>query len=488
MSKKTLCVGLAVAAILAMSGCGGSSSTQPSGMTRTPTVFGNVWSVAQSRNAQDAIAEAARNTPNGGSVTQSSNDDSGVTTDSVSVEVTRRTDGTVTYEVREADGWTVDRSTARVLERGTNQEEGWSWAEFHQAPDGSPGTGTGPGLYVDVYTDIAAPTTETVRTGGGDGARNVPIGTQLSSGNLNIITRMGGTSQLGTLDGAAGTFTCPSNCRISNGNLAEGSWTFTPDRPPGALDVPGNAAGVVLTGNFDTTRTDGTFNGAAGYFKCLSPFTTGCGRGTSNGRLTLSGDWIFVPTAAGTTTRTVQDADYLAGGIWVRVPTDATSVADYEFGAFVDGNDPFTQDNLAGLTGTATYSGEATAVYSVVSTGRNYFPDATATLTADFGDGAALGTIGGRIHDFTGEGPASGYDGVVVDLGSAAIGDADSGFFTGDVTTTGTDSPFTGKWGGQFYGNGAAATDPPGSVAGTFGAATADGGESFVGVFGADRE
>ena len=186
---------------------------------------------------------------------------------------------------------------------------------------------------------------------------------------------------------------------------------------------------------------------------------------------------------------TVQDADYLAGGIWVRVPADATSVADYEFGAFVDGNDPFTQDNLAGLTGTATYSGEATAVYSVVSTGRNYFPDATASLTANFGDGAALGTIEGRIHDFTGDGPASdSYDGVVVDLGSAAIGDADSGFFTGDVTTTGTDSPFTGKWGGQFYGNGAAATDPPGSVAGTFGAATADGGESFVGVFGADRE
>ena len=171
----------------------------------------------------------------------------------------------------------------------------------------------------------------------------------------------------------------------------------------------------------------------------------------------------------------------------MRVPTDAASVADYEFGAFVDGNDPFTQANLAGLTGTATYVGDATAVYSVVSTGRHYFPDATASLTARFGDGTALGTIEGRIHDITGEGPASdSYDGVAVNLGSAAIGGANSGFFTGDVSTTGTDSPFTGKWGGQFYGNGAA-TDPPGSVAGTFGAATANGGESFVGVFGADR-
>ena len=447
-----------------------------------------MWSVARSRNAQAQIAAAARNTPKAGSVTQSSNNDSGVTTDSVSVEVTRGTDGTVTYEVQEAGGWSVSRSKARVLERGTDQEGG-NWAEFHQAPDGSPGTGTGPGLYVDVYTDIEAPTTETVRTGGGDGARNVPIGTQLSSGNLNIIVG-GGTSQRGTLDGAAGTFTCPSNCRISNGNVAEGSWTFTPDRPPGALDVPGNAAGVVFTGNFDTTRTDGTFNGAAGYFKCLSRLTTGCGRRISNGRLSmLSGDWIFVSTAAGTTTRTVQDTDYLAGGVWVRVPADATSVADYEFGAFVDGNDPFEQSNLAGLTGTATYSGEASAVYSVVSTGQNYFPDAEASLTANFGDGAALGTIEGRIHDITGDGPASdSYDGVVINLGSAAIGGANSGFFTGDVTTAGTDSPFTGKWGGQFYGNGAAATDPPGSVVGTFGAATANGGESFVGLFGADRE
>ncbi len=179
----------------------------------------------------------------------------------------------------------------------------------------------------------------------------------------------------------------------------------------------------------------------------------------------------------------------MAGGVWVRVPADATSVADYEFGAFVDGNDPFEQSNLAGLTGTATYSGEASAVYSVVSTGQNYFPDAEASLTANFGDGAALGTIEGRIHDITGDGPASdSYDGVVINLGSAAIGGANSGFFTGDVTTAGTDSPFTGKWGGQFYGNGAAATDPPGSVVGTFGAATANGGESFVGLFGADRE
>ena len=73
---------------------------------------------------------------------------------------------------------------------------------------------------------------------------------------------------------------------------------------------------------------------------------------------------------------------------------------------------------------------------------------------------------------------------MVINPGRAAIGASDSGFFTGDTSTTGTDSAFTGKWGGQFFGNGAAATDHPGSVAGAFGAATA----SFIGMFGAYRQ
>ena len=180
--------------------------------------------------------------------------------------------------------------------------------------------------------------------------------------------------------------------------------------------------------------------------------------------------------------------DYLAGGIWVRVPTDAASVADYEFGAFMDGEDPFEQANLAGLTGTATYEGDARAVYSHQETNRNYFVDADVSLTADFGDADSLGSISGTVSNFEGEGPESdAYEGVSVTLGAAQIGNAESGFFTGDTSTSGTDSAFTGKWGGQFYGNGAAAGDQPGSVAGTFGAATADGGESFVGVYGADR-
>ena len=60
------------------------------------------------------------------------------------------------------------------------------------------------------------------------------------------------------------------------------------------------------------------------------------------------------------------DTDYLAGGIWVYAPDNASSLDDYEYGAFADGSDLFVQNNLAGVTGTATYSAQdgATGVYA----------------------------------------------------------------------------------------------------------------------------
>ena len=231
----------------------------------------------------------------------------------------------------------------------------------------------------------------------------------------------------------------------------------------------------------------GDFNGLRGKFRCTSlegcPYTYSKEHELSTGGTltSLSGNLRFTPDDT--------DADYLAGGLWVRVPADAASVADYEFGAFMDGSDPFRQANLAGLTGMATYEGGGQAVYSHQGENRNYFLDASVRLTADFGDASSLGSISGTVSDFRGEGPASdAYEGVSVSLGTAEIGDADSGFFTGDTSTSGTDSAFTGKWGGRFYGNGAAAGAHPGSVAGTFGAAAADGGESIVGAYHARRQ
>ena len=182
------------------------------------------------------------------------------------------------------------------------------------------------------------------------------------------------------------------------------------------------------------------------------------------------------------------DTDYLAGGIWVYVPDDATSLDDYEYGAFADGNDPFVQSNLASLTGTATYvaADGATGVYAEVESQRNYFFDADVTLTADFGSGSELGTIGGRIHRFDIEG-VNVIGNPVLNLNSAPIGTSNHGFFKGGTHLTYDGESYTGNWGGQFYGNGEA-DGKPGSVAGTFGAATTDGSESLLGAFGAFKQ
>ena len=46
------------------------------------------------------------------------------------------------------------------------------------------------------------------------------------------------------------------------------------------------------------------------------------------------------------------DTDYLAAGLWAYVSSIDDTLL---FGAFADGSDPFTQSNLEGLTGDATY-------------------------------------------------------------------------------------------------------------------------------------
>ena len=190
--------------------------------------------------------------------------------------------------------------------------------------------------------------------------------------------------------------------------------------------------------------------------------------------------WVDVYTNFGAAGR---DTDYLAGGIWVYVPDDAMNVNQFEFGAFVDGADPYTDSNIRGLTDRYTYTGDATGVYSVLGDNRNYYFYADVTLMADFGTPSNFGTIGGYIDNFSvDDEPVEGDS--TLNLDSADIGGLDSGFFTGDTDTTFRGEDYTGKWGGQFFGNDGA-SNPPGSVGGTFGAATSGDEKSILGVYGA---
>ena len=385
-------------------------------------------------NLRVTYVKAARNTPNPGSVTQSSTGD-GATADSVSVSVERAADR-ISPRLREAGGWSVDRDSAGVPLEGTNFRTGWSNIELHQTPGGGKGDDTGPGLYVDLYTDIKKPTTEATMPGCGRGGT-------VSEGNPCSYVVGGQTFTL-RIDGTS----------VCLGSLCAG-------------------------GNINSVRSN--INGVT--FTLVTE-----GSGTSRTIAQLSENFQEAAGGGGST-ETRQDTDYLAGGIWHRIPADAASVADYEVGAFMDGNDPFRQANLAGLTGTATYAGErgVFAYHSHQESDAFYIVNGDVRLTADFGDASGLGSIGGTVSNFRGLESGPDYEGVSVVLGTAQIGSANSGFFTGATSTAGTDSAFTGKWGGQFYGNGEAGA-PPGSVAGTFGAATADGSESFIGIYGAYRQ
>ena len=183
------------------------------------------------------------------------------------------------------------------------------------------------------------------------------------------------------------------------------------------------------------------------------------------------------------------DSDYLALGYWVWTPGPGGTRGPF-VGATASGNDPFQVGLVAAVAGRATYAGAATGLYAggnAPSAFRGF--GAGVKLTADFDENSIVGLV------TDGRDPASGeqlFEELVLE--TAAIQDADAAFFRGEVSGLLNGQSVEGNWGGQFYGNGLATTDipvsfaePPGSVAGTFGARVV-GGDSLLGVFGAYRE
>lgn len=197
--------------------------------------------------------------------------------------------------------------------------------------------------------------------------------------------------------------------------------------------------------------------------------------------------------AAASDIEDADDTDYMAGGVWLHVPSSASSVDDVTFGAFADASDPFTSQNVQRLTGTARYQGDASGIYTAkasrdASATIGLF-DADVELTANFGGAGDLGTVSGRVFNprlDTGETSIL----QEVSLGEAPITANEGGFFRGD--TSGTDRTgggYAGKWGGQFAGNTSGDPDAhPTSVGGTFGASRADDLVNFVGAFGAYKQ
>ncbi|MDE0405219.1 MAG: hypothetical protein OXI53_07880 [Nitrospira sp.] len=279
-------------------------------------------------NAGSAAAKVADARPRFGSITQSSNAINSITQDRVTV-TTEYGATQNTYSVENGSAWSI--STANGNPQRIETTGHFEGSELNRQVNG----GT---LWVDVYSDIEAPTTSGVDGG---------VGSILSPGqsvrytgggnNLTFTVRADGT-------GCVGSSICAGNSLNINNFRAErnnqGNWEI--------ISLPSGAMPVGSGGN------------------------------------------------------PVKDTDYLAGGIWLFVPNNPASADDFVFGAFGDGSDPFMQSALPALTGTARYIGEATGIYSATennATQIGYF-DANATLDADFGDGNGLGTIGGHLTGF----------------------------------------------------------------------------------------
>ena len=134
--------------------------------------------------------------------------------------------------------------------------------------------------------------------------------------------------------------------KLSNGRLWVDIYTDNTSGTSndGAVDVSigdrVQAGGTIISSGAKTLN--GNHNNLAGTFSCPS----GCG--IVDGLIT-SGAWTFTPNAGSAGVRITEDNDWLAGGIWIYVPDDATSLVDYEFGAFIDGNNEFEQRKTGGL-------------------------------------------------------------------------------------------------------------------------------------------
>ena len=273
----------------------------------------------------------------------------------------------------------------------------------------------------------------------------------------------------------------------------------------------------------------GTLDGVAGTFSCSTSFGCAFYDDRRPGEAFPGyGDIVFAPedgTAdvslpAADPIPFVPAADYLAFGRWLYVPEDVTDTDAYDFGVFASGGDPFEVSNLGGLTGTASYVGDASGMYYV--NGLSSSPDvgsftADVALTADFSDGSATGTVEGELNNFMFEGDVASslpaavtltatphssiFEGFGVEQGSTNIFDTAwggqqapyPGGWVGGTTEASVDgTAWYGDWNGVFYGNGAASTDHPTSVAGTFGTylwndeAQSDSG--LTGSFGAHRQ
>ena len=244
----------------------------------------------------------------------------------------------------------------------------------------------------------------------------------------------------------------------------------------------------------------GMFDGAPGSYTCVS----NCKLSTNmDAELNaVGGDWIFAPNDDEFPVP-VPDSDYIHFGYWMN-ETEENDEPVIMAAAIAGGTDPSPIGTVQSLEGQASYSGAATGLYVIRTftldgevqsrTGGQFTADAT--LTAYFGgDDVAVNkhySIVGTIEDF-GDQRGSPIDSSwSVELEAARFGSQQGGTFRG---ATEGDQGLMGSWDGRFFGHVAVDGDDtmsgnqssfPSAVAGTFDAQFTNG--AVIGSFGAEKD
>ena len=376
-------------------------------------------------------------------------------------------------------------------------------------------------LFMDVYTNIQAPTTYTAPNGLAGFVQGQEIdgnGTRLG-GRVFLIGEDGVRGGRAELDGVAGTWSCAGDCTLDY--MPNDRVDFTPIKVENYMFTPdsgGNAVAVDTTKEFRLLSEDdlilireenGIEEAFSGSLNCdgrdsntrlRCHWTVAEDTGTANAKLTpysrlgrtaihlgaLTEDNIAYANVKFELDASAEssDADYLTGGVWAYIPGDGGG--EFEIGAFADGS---AKLRFIAPSGTATYSGAASGLaYSSGDTAHSLASfKANAELTADWG----AAKVSGRLHGFA---PSSGDqmgaflsvmpEGLTelileeTDVGNDFTNHDDYGVFQGDTTINSTDSAgYAGRWGGEFYGFNAT------TAAGTFGVANEAEGKSMVGFF-----
>ena len=266
-------ISFVIASAIMLSACGGGGG---SSKTTVSTPFSSVVGQLSSAAAQGKVAEAANAEPAAGSVgsvTQSSN------TDSVLTSVEYNDNGQLIYKVQNGTEWDVDSAASDTYTLNKGRYTDWNFAELYKKlPDGS--------LWVDVYSDIGRTTT-----------------------SQEAITATG--------CGMGDTVLAGKTCRYEGGG---NDFTFTVGADGRAcVESSICSPSSIIINDFMATGNNGEW--------MIDALPTGA-----------------MPVAGGTQTHSMPDTDFLAGGIWVYVPDDATSANEFTFGAFVHGEDPYNPE------------------------------------------------------------------------------------------------------------------------------------------------